>query len=158
MFWALPFYLKEHRNLEGARKEIVKLRSDLQTDQNLEQPKAKRPKIMLTKSKQKKIIGFQKEMLKFQQEMELKFEQEKQEYKQKLEQVKWEMEQMLTKEQNEKEDLRQKLAKERYEKNELCQKLQEELSCPVCFSIPRSGKIPMCRNGHIFCDKCISKE
>ena len=38
---------------------------------------------MLTKSKQKKIIGFHKEM----QEWELKSDQEKQEIKQKLEQV-----------------------------------------------------------------------
>ena len=47
---------------------------------------------MLTKSKQKKIIGFHKEMqeweLKFQQEMELKSDQEKQEIKQTLEQDK----------------------------------------------------------------------
>ena len=150
---------KNIQELEGAGKKIVELRSDLQNDHDLEQPGAKRPKMMLTKSKQKEKIGFKKEM----QEWELlKFELEKQEIQQRLEQEKWEMEQMLeqqlTKEQNEKDDLRQKLAKERHEKDELCQKLHEELSCPVCFSIPRSGKIPMCRNGHIFCDKCISKE
>ena len=187
------------KGLEGARKEI---RSDLHTDQFLEQLQAKKPKMMLVKSKQKNEIGlkevielkFKEEKeeleLKFKQEMEIKFNQEKQEMEIKFKQEKQEMEikfkqekqemelkvkqenrkltnernekddlrQKLTKEQKEKDDLHQKLTKERKENDDLCQKLHEELSCPVCFSIPRSGKIPMCRNGHIFCDKCISKE
>ena len=125
--------------LDLAKEEIVELKSDLQTE--------------LIKN-----IDLQHEVNKLEAELEdkdkiakkndLEFKQEKLEIEQRLEQEKTNLVQCLN----------EILTKEQNEKNELCQKLHEELSCPVCFSIPRSGKIPMCRNGHIFCDKCISKE
>ena len=33
-------------------------------------------------------------------------------------------------------------------------RLKEELECPVCHSVPREGKIPVCENGHITCAEC----
>ena len=32
--------------------------------------------------------------------------------------------------------------------------LREDLQCPVCFSIPRSGPIYQCESGHLHCKKC----
>ena len=33
-------------------------------------------------------------------------------------------------------------------------KLKEAILCPVCFKVPRSEQIPICRNGHITCEGC----
>ena len=32
--------------------------------------------------------------------------------------------------------------------------LLDKLECPVCMSIPRSGPVPVCPNGHFVCSKC----
>ena len=40
------------------------------------------------------------------------------------------------------------------EKNSLKKKIKEEVECPVCLLVPRSDKIPVCRNGHITCFDC----
>ena len=32
--------------------------------------------------------------------------------------------------------------------------IQEDLECPVCFSIPRELPIPSCSAGHIVCQTC----
>ena len=29
-----------------------------------------------------------------------------------------------------------------------------EVECPVCLMVPRSDKIPVCKNGHITCEGC----
>ena len=33
-------------------------------------------------------------------------------------------------------------------------KLREAILCPVCLKVPRSERIPICRNGHITCEGC----
>ena len=51
-----------------------------------------------------------------------------------------------------KEEKQTKMAEK--EKKDLMTNLQEQVLCPVCLLVPRSGKMPMCRNGHTTCDKC----
>ena len=34
-------------------------------------------------------------------------------------------------------------------------RLTEEILCPICPSIPKSKKIPVCENGHTTCLECI---
>lgn len=34
-------------------------------------------------------------------------------------------------------------------------RLTEEILCPICLSIPKSKKIPVCENGHTTCLECI---
>jgi len=125
--------------LDLAKEEIVELKSDLQTEliKNID-----------LQYKVEKLEAELEDKDKLERSNYLEFKQEKLKIEQRLEQEKNDLVQSLN----------EQLTKEQNEKDELCQKLQEELSCPVCFSIPRSGKIPMCKNGHIFCDKCISKE
>ena len=125
--------------LDLAKEEIVELKSDLQTEliKNID-----------LQYEVEKLEAELEDKDKFERSNYLEFKQEKLKIEQRLEQEKNDLVQSLN----------EQLTKEQNEKDELCQKLQEELSCPVCFSIPRSGKIPMCKNGHIFCDKCISKE
>ena len=40
------------------------------------------------------------------------------------------------------------------EKNNILKRLRAEAICPVCLLVPRAGKIPVHRNGHITCLKC----
>eukprot|EP00092_Neocalanus_flemingeri_P040011 GFUD01043580.1.p1 GENE.GFUD01043580.1~~GFUD01043580.1.p1 ORF type:complete len:390 (-),score=69.88 GFUD01043580.1:67-1236(-) len=32
--------------------------------------------------------------------------------------------------------------------------LKEKIECPVCFEIPHTGPVPVCRNGHFVCNEC----
>jgi len=34
-------------------------------------------------------------------------------------------------------------------------KLREALLCSVCHNVPRSERIPICRNGHVSCEGCF---
>ena len=38
--------------------------------------------------------------------------------------------------------------------NNLLGKIKENLECPVCLEIPRSGPVFVCPNGHFVCKKC----
>jgi len=38
--------------------------------------------------------------------------------------------------------------------NNIVEKLKENLECPVCMDIPRSGPMPVCPNGHFVCKNC----
>jgi len=40
--------------------------------------------------------------------------------------------------------------------NNIFEKLKENLECPVCMEIPRSGPVFACPNGHFVCKKCKS--
>ena len=57
----------------------------------------------------------------------------------------------------EKENNEEKTMKNKYEKEKanILDYLEREVTCPVCLMIPRTEKIPICRNGHTTCEKCI---
>jgi len=38
--------------------------------------------------------------------------------------------------------------------NNLLGKMKENLECPVCLEVPRSGPVFVCPNGHFVCEKC----
>ena len=43
------------------------------------------------------------------------------------------------------------------EKTELLHELNALVSCSVCLKLPRGNNIPICRNGHITCEKCFRR-
>jgi len=47
-----------------------------------------------------------------------------------------------------------KLKEEVTRHNSIIEKLKENVECPVCMEIPRSGPIFLCPNGHFVCKKC----
>ena len=67
-----------------------------------------------------------------------------------------ETEQVAAVEEAEKEKNRlQKLVEEsKQEKSSVIKKIGTEVECPVCLMVPRSDKIPVCKNGHITCEGC----
>eukprot|EP00092_Neocalanus_flemingeri_P016317 GFUD01017662.1.p1 GENE.GFUD01017662.1~~GFUD01017662.1.p1 ORF type:complete len:421 (-),score=98.59 GFUD01017662.1:52-1314(-) len=40
------------------------------------------------------------------------------------------------------------------EQEHLIQQLKDQIECPVCLDIPRSGPVPVCPNGNLVCKKC----
>ena len=40
------------------------------------------------------------------------------------------------------------------EKNAVLKNLEEQVICPVCLLVPKTGRMPMCRNGHTTCETC----
>ena len=44
--------------------------------------------------------------------------------------------------------------KNKKEKEDILDFLEREVTCPVCLMIPRTKKIPVCRNGHTTCKTC----
>ena len=50
----------------------------------------------------------------------------------------------------------EKFMKKKYEKekDDILDFLEREVTCPVCLMIPRTKKIPICRNGHTTCETC----
>ena len=51
-------------------------------------------------------------------------------------------------------DLASMVEKSEKEKNDILEVLEKEVTCPVCLMIPRTKKIPICRNGHTTCETC----
>ena len=41
------------------------------------------------------------------------------------------------------------------ERNAVLKNLEEQVICPVCLLVPRTGRMPICRNGHTTCETCI---
>ena len=39
-------------------------------------------------------------------------------------------------------------------KDEVLKYLELQITCPVCLMIPRTKRIPICRNGHTTCETC----
>jgi hypothetical protein len=37
------------------------------------------------------------------------------------------------------------------------QELKDLLECPICMSVPRSGPITQCKNGHVVCSSCLKQ-
>ena len=68
----------------------------------------------------------------------------------------------LEKEKNlEEDELKERIAElekqkidEKKEKEDILDKLEREVTCPVCLMIPRTKRIPICRNGHTTCETC----
>ena len=56
----------------------------------------------------------------------------------------------------EKENNDEKTMKNKYEKekDDILDFLAREVTCSVCLMIPRTKKIPICRNGHTTCETC----
>ena len=54
----------------------------------------------------------------------------------------------------EKNDEKSKKNKYQKEKEDILDFLEKEVTCSVCLMIPRTKKIPMCRNGHTTCETC----
>ena len=73
-----------------------------------------------------------------------------------------EKEEKMENEMNVKEEKLIELEMEMNEKEEKAERdeegiltnLESQVQCPVCLLVPRTGKIPVCRNGHTTCDKC----
>jgi acetyl-CoA carboxylase alpha subunit len=61
----------------------------------------------------------------------------------------------------EKDELKERIAElekqkidEKKEKDYILDYLEREVTCPVCLMIPRTKKIPICKNGHTTCETC----
>ena len=57
----------------------------------------------------------------------------------------------LEKENNEEKTMKNKYEKE---KDDILDFLAREVTCSVCLMIPRTKRIPICRNGHTTCETC----
>ena len=57
----------------------------------------------------------------------------------------------LEKENNEEKTMKNKYEKE---KDDILDFRKKEVTCFVCLMIPRTKKIPICRNGHTICETC----
>ena len=44
--------------------------------------------------------------------------------------------------------------KAKTEKDEILKNLEEQILCPVCLLVPRTGKFTMCNKGHTTCETC----
>ena len=64
------------------------------------------------------------------------------------------MSELLKEAEEEKIKMSELLGKTNQEKEAFKEKIEEEVKCPVCLMVPRSDKIPVCRNGHITCGSC----
>ena len=54
----------------------------------------------------------------------------------------------------EKNGLLKRVEESKQEKSSAMKMIEKEVECPVCLMVPRSGRIPVCRNGHITCKGC----
>ena len=57
-------------------------------------------------------------------------------------------------EEKEKNRLLKLVEESQQEKSSVMKKIMKEVECPVCLMVPRSDKIPVCKNGHITCKGC----
>ena len=65
-----------------------------------------------------------------------------------------ELEKQVNAETSKSKTLKNKKDKYQKEKANILDFLGREVTCPVCLMIPRTKKIPICRNGHTTCETC----
>jgi len=65
-----------------------------------------------------------------------------------------ELEKQVNDEKSMSKTLKNKKNKYQKEKANILDFLEREVTCPVCLMIPRTKKIPICRNGHTTCETC----
>ena len=51
-------------------------------------------------------------------------------------------------------EMKKKEKKNIKEKNDILENLESEVKCPVCLLVPRTGRFPVCKNGHVTCENC----
>ena len=65
-----------------------------------------------------------------------------------------ELEKQVNEEKSMSKTLKNKKDKYQKEKNDILDFLEREVTCSVCLMIPRTKKIPICKNGHTTCETC----
>ena len=130
-----------NKKLEDSNSQIKRIKE-----------KAKNEEIAMNKIKE--ILEEDKDEMKNMKEIIEKEQQENKDMKEIIEKDKEEMETMNKTLENEKAAFIEYQNEVKKEKDELLTKLRDHVICPVCLLVPRTGKLPVCRNGHITCEKC----